>query len=103
MLRIIFVFSFAFCSSLAVLAYSRSEGDETNLESSNISQKQVNEACTDETTILPHGFKSYQQCAPPQWVDDIRTRLRSETRKSSQQAADCGPGLANSWDRLECA
>lgn len=52
---------------------------KAHLEHSNITQKQVNEACADETTTLPAGVKpiSNENCIFPPWVTERVRVLRT--------------------------
>lgn len=66
-----------------------------NLLNSNISQKQVNEACADDTTLLPNGVRplSPENCSFPQWLLDTQKSLRSPTYESAFKEAGCKSAL----------
>jgi uncharacterized protein YjbI with pentapeptide repeats len=62
-----------------------------HLENSNISQKQVNEACADSSTVLPTGVRviTTENCSFPNWLVEVQKSLRSPTYKSVSREAIC--------------
>jgi uncharacterized protein YjbI with pentapeptide repeats len=60
-----------------------------HLEKSNIRQKQVNEACADDSTALPLGVKVEEQCSVPSYAEELRKAIRVYATASSTTA--CNP------------
>ncbi|MGO9007057.1 MAG: pentapeptide repeat-containing protein [Beijerinckiaceae bacterium] len=63
-----------------------------DLRNSNIKQEQVNDACTDSTSLLPDK-NMRTECASKPWVDNIREAFRSVAQSNYSMADGCTAAL----------
>ena len=62
-----------------------------HVENSNITQRQINEACADSTTILPLGVKVEEQCANTILADELRKYIRVYNLPAANAPELCKP------------